>query len=133
MKVNILISILILGSFTLKGQTIQEINKMILGKWEYNVAYDTIAVARLGNENKTNNIFLTDIQIKRKKAKLRSAPEKWNATWEIKNSNELYFYLDNNKVLKYLITKLTNNSLELREFGLDISTLGYKKDRYLYD
>ena len=127
MKVNILISILILGSFTLKGQTTQEINKMILGKWEYNVAYDTIAVSNLGNENKTNNVFLTDIVIKSKKAKLRSAPEQWNATWEIKNSNELYFYLDNSKVLKYLITKLTSNSLELREFGLDISTLGYKK------
>ena len=127
MKVNILISILILGSFTLKGQTTQEINKMILGKWEYNVAYDTIAVANLGNENKTNNIFLSNIQIKKKKAKLRSALEQLNATWEIKNSNELYFYLDNRKVLKYLITKLTSNFLELREFGLDISTLGYKK------
>lgn len=127
MKVNILISILILGSFTLKGQTTQEINKMILGKWEYNVAYDTIAVASLGNENKTNNIFLTDIQIKRKKAKLSGAPEVWNATWEIKNSKELYFYLDNCKVLKYLIIKLTSNSLELREFGLDISNIGYKK------
>jgi hypothetical protein len=85
MKVNILISILALGSFTLKGQTTQEINKMILGKWEYNVTYDTIGVASLGNENKTNNIFLTDIQIKKNKAKLRSASEQWNATWEIKN------------------------------------------------
>ncbi len=124
MKAYILISVLILGSLILKGQTNDDVNKMILGKWKYNVAYDTIAVASLGNEN---NIFLTDIVIKRKKAKLHSAPEKWNATWEIKNSNELYFYLDNSKVLKYLITKITSNSLELREFGLDISTLGYKK------
>jgi hypothetical protein len=128
MKVNILISILILSVFTLKGQQSQkEVNKMILGKWEYNVAYDTIAVSSLGNENKTNNIFLTTIKIKRKKAKLRSGAEQWNATWVIKNSNELYFYLDNEKILKYLITNLSGSSLELREFGLDISTLGYIK------
>lgn len=127
MKAYILISVLIFGSFILKGQIKDDVNKMILGKWKYNMAYDTIAVAGLGNGNNTNNIFLTHIVIKRKKAKLRSTFELWNATWEIKNSNELYFYLDNSKVLKYLITKLMSNFLELREFGLDISTLGYKK------
>lgn len=128
MKVNILISLLILSAFTLKGQQSQnEVNKMVLGKWKYDVSYDTIAVSSLGNENKTNNIFLTTIKIKRKKAKLHRGNEHWNATWDIKNSNELYFYLDNKKVLKYLITKLSGNSMELREFGLDISTLGYIK------
>ena len=45
MKAYILISVLILGSFILKGQTKGDVNKMILGKWKYNVAYDTIAVA----------------------------------------------------------------------------------------
>ncbi|CAN5510036.1 hypothetical protein BH11BAC3_BH11BAC3_23630 [soil metagenome] len=127
MKAYILSAVLILGSFILKGQSNDDVNKMILGKWKYNVAYDTIAIASLGNKNNTNNIFLTEIVIKRKKAKLHSTPEKLNATWEIKNTNELYFYFDNSKVLKYLITKITSNSLELREFGLDISTLGYKK------
>ncbi|QIG88523.1 lipocalin family protein [Chryseobacterium sp. POL2] len=102
-----------------------EYKKMLNGKWEYNVAYDTIAVA-ISEMEKNDNFFFTDMKINNDNIVIDDSTDKWNGKWEL-NNNELIIKLDNRKILKYYITKLTKNEIELQEFGAKIPSLGYKK------
>jgi hypothetical protein len=125
-----LIFIFFVGCLTSSAQTKSEQEKLILGTWKYNIFYDTVAEVDTIDfykpfEEREKKYFFTKIKINKSKAKLYDDPEKLNATWEIKNSNELYFFLENNKILKYIITKLTLDTLELRDSNSKISTNGY--------
>lgn len=110
-------------------QAQQQINEIQLaGKWKYDIAYDTIAVAIDTSHfhgPRKEQWFFTDITIKKDRAILSNTQEKWIARWEIKNKNELHFYLDNNKVLSYRITRLIGRKLELKEMEEPASTIGY--------
>ena len=122
----------LLISLSSKAQNNIDREKLIIGKWEYNIAYDTIAVVDTADfyipfHEREKKVFLTELKMKKKTAKLTDFPDKLNATWEIKNGNELYFYLKNKRVLKYIVTKLTSDTLELRYPDAKISTLGYYK------
>ena len=61
------------------------------------------------------------------KIKISDINEDWKGKWEIKNNNEFYILLDNKKILKYFITSLNNENIELQSFGIVIPTLGYKR------
>ena len=113
-----------------QNNTTQE--KLILGTWKYNIVSDTIAEVDTTDfykpfAEREKKMFFTKIKVSKSTAKLSDYKEKLNATWEIKNSNELYFFIENNKILKYLIIKLTNDTLELREPNSKISSLVYNK------
>ena len=127
---KVLIFIFLVVCLTSRAQIKSEQEKLILGTWEYNIFYDTVAEVDTIDfykpfEEREKKYFFTKIKINKSIAKLSDDTEKWNATWEIKNSNELYFFLENNKILKYIITKLTLDTLELREPNSKISTNGY--------
>ena len=129
---KVLIFLFLISFLTLKAQNRNKQEKLILGTWKYNVAYDTIAEVDTTDfykpyTEREKKMFFTKIWVKKTTAKLSDYTDKWNVTWEIKNSNELYFFLDDKKILKYLIIKLTNNTLELREPNSKVSTLGYYK------
>lgn len=111
------------------AQSNSDFGKLILGKWKYDIAYDTIAVVDTSHfyKERPDVTFFTKITIMKDHAILFDSSEKWNATWDIKNQNELYFYLGNSKTLKYIITNLTSRNLELRYPDLKVSTLGYKR------
>ncbi|MEL1241190.1 hypothetical protein [Flavobacterium flavipallidum] len=113
-----------------QNKTAQE--KLFLGTWKYNVVSDTIAEVDTADYHKPFSereikMFFTKIKVNKSSAKLYDYEGTLNATWEINNSNELYFSIENNEILKYLIIKLTNNTLELRELNSKISTLVYNK------
>jgi hypothetical protein len=114
------------------AQNNTEREKMIIGKWKYNTASDSPAEVDTADFYKPLNerkirVFLSELKIKKRTAKLTDFPEKLNATWEIKNKDELYFFLENKKILKYIIIKLNDDTLELREPDATISTLEYFK------
>ncbi len=121
--------ILLLGVLQIKAQQQLPPEKLILGKWKYDISYDTIAVVDTSHFHGKWEapLFFLQISFKKSMALLSDLPEKRKAMWEINNGNELYFYLDDKKVLKYRITKLTKRALELRTEGVPISTLGYKR------
>jgi hypothetical protein len=124
--------IFLLTSLCSRAQNNTEQEKFILGTWKYNTVSDGIAEVDTTDfykpfAEREKKMFLTKIKINKSTAKLSDYKEKLNATWEIKNSNELYFFLENNKILKYLIIKLTTDTLELREPNSKTSTLGYYK------
>jgi len=112
-------------TFALGQNKVAEYKELLIGKWEYNVAYDTLAVANNGKEE-SENFFFTDMKIKETQVKISVMAKKWQGKWEIKNNNEFFIYL-NNKTLKYYITKLKGNNLELQSFGVEIPTLGYRR------
>ena len=127
-----LILIFLLTFFSSKAQNYAELEKTILGKWKYNIAYDGVAEIDTTDfykpfEEREKKYFFTEIKIKKNSAKLSDYLEHFNATWAIKNSNELYFFLEDKTILKYIIIKLTAETLELREPNSKISTLGYNK------
>ena len=128
MKNNFLCLILVLFSTNFSfGQTkTPDYTKMLIGKWEYNVAYDTIAVADDG-KNESDNFFFDKMKISKAKIIISNMVEKWTGRWEVQNDNEFLIHLENNKTLKYHITSLNNNNLELQSFGVAIPTLGYKR------
>ncbi|MGN7986051.1 hypothetical protein ACTJKC_01855 [Pedobacter sp. 22226] len=102
--------------------------KQLFGKWKYDIAYDTIAVSidtSHFHSLRKEQWFFTDITIKKDRAILFDTQEKWSPRWEIKNKDELYFYLDNNKTLSYRITRLTGRKLELKAMEEPASTIGY--------
>lgn len=99
---------------------------LLIGKWEYNIAYDTIAVADDGR-NRSDNFFFNDMTISKDKIKILDSAVKSDGYWELKNNNRLFIYLKNKKVLKYFITKLDDENIELQIFGFPIPTLGYKR------
>ncbi|WP_128414206.1 hypothetical protein [Chryseobacterium sp. Leaf394] len=99
---------------------------LLIGKWEYNIAYDTIAVVDDG-KNRSENFFFTDMKISKDKIKISDYNEKLDGHWELKNYNQLFIYLKNKKVLKYSITTLDNENIELQIFGFPIPTLGFKR------
>lgn len=124
--------IFLLTSLNSNAQNKTEQEKLILGTWKYNIVSDTIAEVDTTDfykpfAEREIKIFFIKIKVNKSTAKLSDYKEKLNATWEIKNSNELYFFIENNKILKYLIIKLTNDTLELREPNSKISTLVYNK------
>lgn len=127
-----LIFIFLLAALISKAQNNSANEKLILGKWEYNVAYDTIAAIDTADfykpfEQREKVMFFMEIKIKKSTATLSEDSEKYNATWQLKNENELYFFLENKKTLKYIITKLTAHTLEFREPGDTVSAFGYYK------
>ncbi|MBG6063666.1 hypothetical protein IWX83_003482 [Flavobacterium sp. CG_9.1] len=129
---KVLFFIFLLAFLTSKAQNSTKQEKLIIGTWKYNVAYDTIAEVDTTDfykpyAEREKKYFFTKIKVKKSTAKLSDYLEKWNVTWEIKNSNELYFFLEDKKIVKYLIIKLTSDTLELREPNSKISTLGYYK------
>ncbi|MFV8334547.1 lipocalin family protein [Flavobacterium sp. RSP29] len=129
---KVLIFIFLLAFLSPKAQNNAKQEKLIRGTWKYNVAYDTIAEVDTTDfykpyAEREKKMFFTKIKVKKTTAKLSDYLEKWNVTWEIKNSNELYFFLEDKKILKYLIIKLTDNTLELREPNSKVSTLVYYK------
>jgi len=99
---------------------------LLIGKWEYNISYDTIAVVDDGR-NRSDNFFFTDMIISKDKIKILDSAEKLDGNWELKNNNQLFIYLKNKKILQYFITKLDNENIELQVFGFPIPTLGYKR------
>lgn len=125
-----IISFLLLTAAT-QLQAQQQIGeKQLSGKWKYDIAYDTIAVAIDTSHfhgPRKEQWFFKDITIKKDRAILFDMQEKWIARWEIKNKDELYFYLDNNKPLSYRITRLTERKLELKEIEEPAPTIGYKR------
>ena len=129
---GILIFLFLLISISSKAQNNIDREKLIIGKWTYNITYDTIAVVDTAEfykpfQEREKKVFLTELNIKKGMAKLTDFPEKLNATWEIRNQDELYFLLENKRILKYIITKLNADTLELREPDAKITTLGYYK------
>lgn len=132
-KIFCLLFLLMNISFCLKAQKKDTQATLLLGKWEYNIAYDTIGVVvdtadfyKPFNERE-KKIFLTDFKIKERTARLTDFPEKLNAKWELKGEDELYFYLKDKRILKYIITKLNSDTLELRDPDKKNSSLGYFK------
>lgn len=108
----------------------QILEKQLLGKWKYDIAYDTLAAVidtSHFHARRKAQWFFTDVTIKKDRAILSDTQEKWIATWAIKNNNELHFHLDNNKNLSYKITRLTGRKLELKELDEPVSTIGYKR------
>ena len=92
-----LIFIFFVGCLTSSAQIKSEQEKLILGTWKYNIFYDTVVEVDTIDfykpfEEREKKYFFTKIKINKSKAKLYDDPEKLNATWEIKNSNELYFF-----------------------------------------
>jgi hypothetical protein len=128
MKINFLSLVLVLfyTNFSFGQTKTGEYKKMLIGKWEYNVAYDTIAVADDG-KNESDNFFFGKMKISKDKIIISDMTEKWTGRWEVKNNNEFLIYLEDNRTLKYYITNLNNNKLELQSFGVAIPTLGYKR------
>lgn len=129
---RILFVIFILTSLNSNAQNNTEQEKLILGTWKYNITSDTIAEVDTTYFHKPfvereKIMFFSKIKVNKSTAKLSDYQGKLNATWEIKNSNELYFFIENNKILKYVIIKLTNDTLELREPNSKTSTLIYNK------
>jgi hypothetical protein len=129
---KILFIIFLLTSLNSNAQNSNAQEKLIVGNWKYNIVSDTIAEVDTTDfykpfAEREKKMFFTKIKVNKSTAKLSDDKEKLNATWEIKNSNELYFFIENNKILKYLIIKLTNDTLELREPNSKISTLVYNK------
>jgi hypothetical protein len=129
---RILFIILLLTSLNSNAQNNTEQEKLILGTWKYNIISDRIAEVDTSDlykpfAGREKKMFFTKIKINKSTAKLSDYKEKLNATWEVENSNELYFFIENNKILKYLIIKLTSDTLELREPNSKISTLVYYK------
>jgi hypothetical protein len=127
-----LILIFLLAFLSSKSQNNAELEKAILGKWKYNIAYDGVAEIDTADfykpfEEREKKYFFTEIKIKKNSSKLSDYLEKYNATWAIKNSNELCFFLEDKTILKYIIIKLTADTLELREPKSKISTLRYNK------
>jgi ABC-type transport system substrate-binding protein len=113
------------SSFGQKAQT----NKLIVGTWNYVVAYDTIAPVRTNGIVDTSTrypVFISRLKIKDKEAVLFNGSKKLKATWEINDNKEITFSLRKGGVFKYLITSLTPVSLELRELAPLGSTSGYK-------
>lgn len=107
----------------------QNTNKMIIGTWEYDIAYDTIAMAATNTIPDTASMypmFLT-LRIKEKEAVLFDISKKTKAAWDVNESSQIRFVLKDGRVLKYAITSLTSNSLELKELSAQGSILGYKK------
>lgn len=105
-------------------------DRLIIGTWNYDIAYDTIAVAVTNNIIDTSvnhQIFISRLKIKKKEAVLFEGQKRLKSTWVINGSNEISFLLNDGRVLKYTITALTPHSLELKELGILGSTLGYKK------
>ena len=104
-------------------------NRMILGTWNYNTAYDTIAVAAINNPVDTLSVypFVSRLSIKEKDAILFDDSKKLKAKWQINDSNQIIFFLQDGRVLKYTITDITPHSLELKEESGQGSTIGYKK------
>ncbi|GEM_PF-3943767 len=126
---NIFLSLILVLFYTNVsfGQTkIEEHRKMLIGKWNYDVAYDTIAVAADG-KNDSDNFFFIKMKISKDKIRISDINESWNGKWEVTINNEFLIYLNNNKTLKYYITKLNNKNLELQNFGIAIPTLGYTR------
>lgn len=115
-----------IANFAVGQNKFTDYDKMLIGKWEYDIAYDTIAVTTYGIEV-SENFFFSNMKISKKGIKISDSTEKWSGKWEVKNNNELLIYLDNSKTLKYYITKMEGNILELKSFGAAIPTLGYKK------
>ena len=129
---GIFVFLFLLINLSSKAQNNIGREKLIIGKWNYNIAYDTIAVVDTADfykpfHEREKKVFLTELKIKKGTAKLTDFPEKLDATWEIRNQDELYFFLENKRILKYIITKLNADTLELREPDATISTLGYYK------
>ncbi|MGG7035380.1 MAG: hypothetical protein ACI7YS_09335 [Flavobacterium sp.] len=129
---GIFVFLFLLINLSLKAQNNIDPEKLIIGKWKYNIASDTIAEVDTADfykpfDEREKKVFLTELKIKKGVAKLTDFPEKLNATWEIRNQNELYFFLENKRILKYIIIKLNVDTLELREPDATISTLGYYK------
>jgi hypothetical protein len=126
-KKNIFFSLILVVFYTnfSFGQTkMDEYKKMLIGKWNYDVAYDTIAVASDG-KNASDNFFFIRMKISKDKIRISNINQNWNGRWEVNINNEFLIYLNNNKTLKYNITKLNNKNLELQNFGVSIPTLGY--------
>ncbi|MCE6991441.1 hypothetical protein [Dyadobacter sp. CY323] len=128
MKTDLLGLILLMFVTTFsRGQNIKtEYNKLLIGSWEYDVAYDTVGVASNGIEE-TENFFFKDMIVTENKVRISDMTAKWNGRWEIKNTDELFIYLNNKKTLKYCITKLQDKNIELQSFGDAFPTLGYKR------
>lgn len=121
-----LILVLFYTNFSFGQTKIEEHRKMLIGKWNYDVAYDTIAVAADG-KNDADNFFFIKMKISKDKIRISDINESWNGRWEVTINNEFLIYLNNNKTLKYYITKLNNKNLELQNFGIAIPTLGYTR------
>jgi hypothetical protein len=101
---------------------------MIIGTWNYDIAYDTFAVAVTSNIIDPNYpMFFTRLKIEKNKAVLFGASKRLKATWDINENSQITFLLRSGMLLKYAITFLTPNSLELKELGNQGSTSGYKR------
>ena len=119
-------------SFAQKENTVRTIK----GTWNYDIAYDTFAVATINIDGTSINMvdtsdayptFIHRLKIKRKKAVLFDGSKKLKATWDINDSNQITFFIKDGRILRYAITKLTFNSLELRQLKEQGGTLGYRK------
>lgn len=107
----------------------QNTNKMIIGTWDYDVAYDTIAMASTNTIPDTASMFpmFMTLRIKEKGAVLFDISKKTKAAWDVNESSQIRFVLKDGRVLKYAITSLTPQSLELKELSTMGSILGYKR------
>lgn len=131
MKLNIIVCVVIallfrIQSFAQKTGT----DRSIIGTWNYDIAYDTIAVAtnNIIDTSKAYSIFISRLKIKEKEAVLFDGSKKLKATWDINDSNQITFSIKDGRILRYAITALTTDKLELKELREPASTIGYRKN-----
>ncbi len=97
----LILSLTVTSNFAFGQSNLAENKKLLIGKWEYNVAYDTIAVADIRNKE-TEYVFFTDMKISKSKISISDLTEKLNGKWELINNNQFFVYLDNKKNIKIL-------------------------------
>ncbi len=98
---------------------------ILIGKWKYDIAYDTIAMA--GDQIGDTTIFINKMKILKYGITVTDLKKTYSGTWDLLNSHEFIIYLDNKKSYKFYLTILDKKHFELQRDGDKIATLGYKR------
>jgi len=140
MKLTIfLFSILFLFFFqTLWGQKNNDINKQLLGTWEFDISKDTIATATNYSGTdfplSSHPIIFYKATIKTDKASVSFDNKMHKGTWLVKEDKYLVISLKNNQVTSYKIISITDHELVLEytetlKSGQEFSAVFYYKKK----